>query len=229
VNWLIRNGYVESVGQWIYNKQLDTWKRYDDCYIMRDIHAFSRKIKPTDDSVVQIKEKKDRCSVNLHYGSPIEAKTVVLATGAWTDKLLKDSSLDPIGVEGLGGRALIVEPSDKVIRKRIEWAKEVISVSVRPFKNYDLLANQTNWWYFGATTEKDESEKSYAEMIGAAKLVLGENVKIKETLFGVRPIYNGGVRRVSDRVIAATGGGRIGLAIAGPAADDVVRLIRENE
>jgi glycine/D-amino acid oxidase-like deaminating enzyme len=227
VNWLVRQEYLESVGQWIYHKRLDTWKRYDDCYLMKDVSLFSNRTKYVLHAKVYcIDQKKDHCVVATDSGM-YKAHQVVLATGAWTDELLKLSGLSPIGVTVINGRAIIVEPTDKIIRKRIEWNNEVISVSVRPFKNYDLLRNAKDWWYFGATTERSESESAYSEMLGAAALVLGENVKVKRTLTGVRPIYSGGVVRVSERIIAATGGGRIGLALAGPAAEDVISLLKE--
>ena len=229
VNWLIRQGYLESVGQWVYNKRLDTWKRYDDCYIMKDVNAFTNKTKNLyHDRVTHIKQKDDYCQIYMNASSPVKARHIVLATGAWTDNLLSQSGMNPIGVEGLNGRAIIVEPEFKVIKKRIEWAREVISVSVRPFKNYDLLPNSKKWWYFGATTEKTESQKAFDEMIGAAKLVLGPDVRIRGTVTGVRPIFGKGVVKVSERIIAATGGGRIGLALAGPAADDCIRLLKES-
>lgn len=227
VNWLINNKYLEPVGQWVYNKSRDTWKRYDDCYLMKDVSAFSNKTKHVvQDSVVRIKDGRD-CVVYLKQGTPIKAKYIVLAAGVWTDEILKNSRMNEIGVESLNGRALLIEPTK--LRNDVKWDKEVISVNVRPFKNYDLLKNSKNWWYFGATTEKPESEKAYDEMLGAAQLLFGGSVNIKKILLGRRPVYNGGVVKVTDRIISATGGGRIGLALAGPAAEDVVNLINNNE
>ena len=132
----------------------------------------------------------------------------MLAAGVWIDTILKNSHMNEIGVEALNGRALLLEPTE--ITSKIEWNKEVISVNVRPFKNYALLKSSRNWWYFGATTEKPESEKAYDEMLAAAELILGGSVRIKRILLGHRPVYNEGVKKVSDRVIVATGGGRIG-------------------
>ena len=229
VTWLVKQGYLELTGQWIYNKRLKTWKRYEDCYVMRDVSRFSNRTKAIAAEVLNIEMRKDRCRVNvMRLGSPaansFDAKYVVMATGSWTDKILERSNLPISGTTTLIGRAVLLKPNK--IKLPFEWKGEVLSINTRPFKNFDLIPNAKNWWYFGATTEKEASEKAYDEMLTAAVDLVGDSAEITTVLVGFRPILDNGVRQINDRVIVATGGGRIGLALAGPAADDVVSLIK---
>src|ERR1044072_4169908 len=227
VNWLIRKKYLEQTGQWVYNVRLDTWKRYEDCYLMRDVSTFSNRTKAHPKNITKIEDVGDCCKVYTDTGF-IRCHKIVLATGVWTDDILKASGYAPIGVTSLNGSALLVEPLQKRISKMVNWNGEVITINVRPFKNYDLLPNSKNWWYYGATTEKPVSEKAQEEMMRSLELVFGGNVKVKKTLTGRRPMYVGGVVKVSDNIVVATGGGRIGLALAGPAADDVLSILKED-
>ena len=231
VRWLEKNDYLEPVGQWTYNKARDTWKRTDDCYLMRDVSAFSNRTKAIPGKAVAIGMHKDFCIVSLENNS-LYGRHVVVAAGIWTDSILQKSNLPLSGVQALGGRALILKPQKKHIFQNDkydidEWKNEVISINVRPFKNFDLLPNSKNWWYFGATTEREESDKAYDEMVRAGIDLVGET-QVTKTLTGFRPIMPEGVKRINDKVIVATGGARIGLALAGSAADDVIKLIKES-
>lgn len=230
INWLHHNEYIEPVGQWIWNKMAGgRWTRYHDCYLMKDVSAFCNKTKAKSAIVDKVEDKGKSCVIHTNFGK-VKAGMVVLATGAWTDSILQASGFAGIGVEGLTGRAILVNPLESEIKKQLQyWKGEVITINIRPFKNYDLLPNSDNWWYFGATTEKILSDKSYDEMLSSLSTVFGEsNVIVKKTLTGVRPVFDQGISRVSGRIVAATGGGRIGLALAGPAAEDVLKIVKEN-
>jgi hypothetical protein len=128
---------------------------------------------------------------------------------------------------------MLLKPDPKALRKRCpDWDGEVATVIVRPYKNFDLLPTNNHSWYYGVTTERQESEKAWDELAEAATYLVGAQGTVLHAVRGFRAVCIDGKAKVAlvspkRRVIAVCGGSKVGLGLAGVAADSVMEHLDE--
>lgn len=152
-------------------------------------------------------------------GSSLKANHVVLAVGAGTDKLLKNSALPPIGVTGLGGRGILFSgkaPS----RTLLKQTNPFHSYAVRPWGD---------GFRVGETIEHDAGKAStYVDkMLRATQPLVDAHARPTGELWGLRPVCANGpiITEITPGIVVATGGGRVGSLLAFWAATEVCRTI----
>jgi len=146
-------------------------------------------------------------------------KCVLLATGAFTDILLEASDIPPLGVSGLRGRGLLVDPHktfDVPITVRLTLSKYY---ALRPWIGHMARV--------GDTVEKgDQGDKPLDDLkVFAERLVPGYTVK--KVFDGLRPTTLQGalIEEIKPGLVVATGGHRVGLALAPSAARKALALL----
>lgn len=163
--------------------------------------------------------------VHLGGGRVLEGRLVVLAAGVQTDRLLAASGIQPIDVEALGGRGLLVgAPRDALARP--------LMVPVTPYFAYVARQWDASHVRIGETLEKTPSRAhEYARKLRAAVMPrlagrLGACCVEEGELWGLRPVLpEPTVREVAPGVLVATGGGRVGGMLAWWAAAEVARRL----
>ena len=143
----------------------------------------------------------------------------IVAAGAWTDELMARSGLAKVGVQALQGSGLIfgnTPPPDVPL-----WQE------VSPYRQYAIRrwANGTVRVCATLETKPEKHEEYLAKMEDATQRHLSPERQRLEVLCGLRPVLEEGptARKVTDKVVVATGGGRIGaiysFAVAEKACD----------
>jgi glycine/D-amino acid oxidase-like deaminating enzyme len=155
-------------------------------------------------------------------GRTWEARTLLLATGAWTDAILETSGLPPVGVVPLRGHALIIT-GDLV-------SDLPMTRYVAPYRHYTIRPwLKRGQWRAGDTVERTISTERAAATLGTlrdyCKTMIPEHQE-QDVLDGYRPIrpdHGMDVETIAPGLLVATGGHRIGLGVAAVAAHDVLR------
>jgi glycine/D-amino acid oxidase-like deaminating enzyme len=145
-----------------------------------------------------------------------DARRVLVTAGVWTDVLLSDSGLQPIGVTGLRGRAIILD-QDEHLDPGV-----VLSWMTRPYTTW-TMRRWGKHWRFGDSVER--TDRAYLEMI----IALRNHIKLGRAqlgeLDGLRPVTERYFTElVAPGLVVSTGGHRSGLMIAGPAAERAMQL-----
>lgn len=149
------------------------------------------------------------------------ADRVVLALGAWTDHILRRSGLQPLGVDVLSGSTAIVTglPMNGSSVLTHIWA---------PYRHVSARTWGKECALVGASMAKGlDDQEQYEAMLARARGIW-PGLEVVTRLQGYRPVGPGGqayVGEVAPNVIAATGGARIGLVLAGGIARRVEELI----
>jgi len=161
--------------------------------------------------------------ITLADGDTIPARRVVVAAGAATDRILALARLLPVEVRPLFGRAIIGRTALDCTTPRTHMT--------RPYQHYTLR----QWGHpgfgrvrLGDTVERLPNSSQVAAMLTSVAPVFGA-IKVEEELSGARPVCEKMVvRRVAPGCLAATGGHRVGLALAGWVAREAFRLLFED-
>lgn len=143
---------------------------------------------------------------------------VVLAAGAFTDQLLQASDLPPIGVTGLRGRGLLINPHKQFDVPHTVQIAPYSHVTLRPWK--DGLAR------VGDTVEKKpggDEKLLPLQNIARALAPQYEQVKVFD---GLRPVMQKAfIGEVAPGLVVATGGHRVGLGLAPAAARKALAIL----
>jgi glycine/D-amino acid oxidase-like deaminating enzyme len=153
------------------------------------------------------------------YVGDLFVDQVVVCAGARTDALLEASGLGrPTGVQPLLGRAIRFDCAD------FDKTPECMTVMTRPYVHYTFrhLNGQIRG---GDTVERKRDDKRLADLYATA-IARYTGVREITEFGGIRPVCKRMfVGRVHPRVIAATGGHRVGFGLAGAVARRVVELL----
>jgi glycine/D-amino acid oxidase-like deaminating enzyme len=201
----------------------------EDCYTIEKARRVLDKWcgSRTTAKVERIQVRKDCTVTHTNFGRYYSNQVVVCA-GAFTDEVLLQSQLPTVGVSGLRGRALLGKVS---LPQYPEIPQTYLS---RPYTFYTVrpwgkIEDRTV--FVGNTTEKTDTrgDAPVDELRATAKKVCPSFVET-EVLDGIRPVCaEFTVKRVHPRVIAATGGHRVGLALAPIVAWKIRDLLLERD
>lgn len=145
------------------------------------------------------------------------ARRVILTAGAFTDALLEQSNLPTVGVSALRGRALVYQ-TDRVFPTPLTYKASV-------GQQYTLRQWGTRQVRLGDTTERGETSNALDKMRAFAATELQPLNEI-QVLDGLRPITDKMiVQAIKPGLVVATGGHRVGLALAPSAARKALELL----
>jgi glycine/D-amino acid oxidase-like deaminating enzyme len=146
------------------------------------------------------------------------AQRVVIAAGAFTDDLLVASGLSPIGVKGLRGRGLLIQP-----HKVFDVPH---TVQVAPYSHLTLRPWKGGLARVGDTVEKKPAGDERLEPLKDFAAKLAPQYEITKVFDGLRPVTEKAfIQLVAPDLVVATGGHRVGLALAPAAAVKALALL----
>lgn len=216
IDWLLELGLAQQTGEAFTNEMNGNSYYRPDCYLADPKAILS--LEPVQDGmVVYLRDSKEGVdAVFGHIEDPQERyRKVFVAAGAWTDKLLVRSGLEPVGVKPLRGRAVIGGHAPK--------DGTPSTVLAAPYKHYTTRA------WGDKVRIGDTVEPTYREALPDDFLRLARPVMNGDYHFsvqdGLRPVTKQYVVEPrSDNIIVATGGHRVGLGLAMPVARRALEL-----
>jgi glycine/D-amino acid oxidase-like deaminating enzyme len=174
-------------------------------------------------------ERIDKTVVSFKGGGSVRGRLVVVAAGAYTDELLVRSGLPPVGVSALWGAGSILDfqPSMQPAYR----GRELLLQEVTPFHAHTARRWGGSWLRVGETTAKTR-EGALGGLEGVVRSFRAAGVTLplgEGSLVGPRPVLARGepfVGEVSPGVVVATGGGKVGAALAFWAAAEALKFLR---
>jgi glycine/D-amino acid oxidase-like deaminating enzyme len=147
----------------------------------------------------------------------IKAHRVAICAGAWTDALLQACGFDELGVEPLIGSAILAQG---------QLADEVVTYVTRPYHHVTARRWDAGLIRVGETVSKQWPDPKLGALVNdTAKLFPG--LRGFQPITGRRPMLPElVVKELGDGLVVATGGHRIGLALAGGVAMRALEVIR---
>lgn len=143
---------------------------------------------------------------------------VVVAAGAFTDALLAASGLPTVGVEGLRGRGLLIQPHKRFDVPHTVQIAPYSHVTLRPWK--DGLAR------VGDTVEKKPGGDEKLLPLHTIARTLAPQYETVKVFDGLRPVLQKVfIGEIAPGLVVATGGHRVGLALAPAAAKKALALL----
>jgi glycine/D-amino acid oxidase-like deaminating enzyme len=144
----------------------------------------------------------------------------VVAAGIWTEELLLRSGYPKLGISVLGGSSVLGVPRKELSGVRTHVWAPYKHVSMRPWGDGQVQ--------IGSTLVKGQNdEPAYERMLEHIRL-LWPHVELGVRLRGYRPVGPDGrvfVDRIAPGILAAVGGARVGLLLAGGVARRVEELL----
>jgi glycine/D-amino acid oxidase-like deaminating enzyme len=160
-------------------------------------------------------------SMNVELvGTGIFAEHVIVCAGAFTDALLMASELGrPTGVQPLWGRAIRFDCDD------FEDTPRCQTVMTRPYVHY-TYRHMDGRIRGGDTVERGQRNDRHIDNLIATATPRYRGMRNMEVFGGIRPVCKRMfVDKVHPRVIAATGGHRVGFGLSGAVAMRVMDLL----
>lgn len=146
------------------------------------------------------------------------ARSVVLAAGAFTDALLEASGLKPLGIKGLRGRGLLIRP-----HKQFDVPH---TVQIAPYSHVTLRPWADGMARVGDTVEQKPGGDEKLEPLKRIAFSLAPAYEQVKVMDGLRPVLpKVFVGEVASGLVVATGGHRVGLALAPAAAKKSLALL----
>lgn len=215
--WLADHVPIAKVPEQFINRSRGTEPRFhDDNYLAdpADLLGLGRVMTTP---VHRLYEDRDRVVVHTPTEGDFYCSQVVVAAGAGTDHLLEASGFGrPTGVQPLWGRAMLFDCAEPPV---------CTTVMTRPYRHYTFRAFHGRV-RGGDTVERGERNVKHLDDLFAAAAGLYGELRDVKVFGGIRPVcpkmYVG---RVAPRVIAATGGHRVGFGLAGAVSERVVGLV----
>lgn len=227
VDWLTRHCGLKHTGESFYNLTRPNAqpKHRKDCYLLPTIKHLARLDACAPHKVKRIVRRGAGRPFTLECDdAALETRSVVVAAGAWADKILRQSDLPPLGIEPLRGRALVARPQADLAALKDGVP---IAMMTRPYKSYTAREWEGSRVRFGDTVEYLKGDDRELNHLRALAERYAPNCVVDHVLDGVRPLLaRFHVEEVCHGLIAATGGGRVGLTAAPAAGRRAVLLAR---
>lgn len=219
VNFLRERGLLRHTGEEVFTLA-GNHKFRDDLWLLSSPQELFELVERTEAKALCL-QKLPECWSVLTENRIFNAHKLILAAGAFTDTLLEASNIPPIGVKGLRGRGLLIEPH-KIF-------DVPLTVQVAPYSHLTMRPWGKGMARVGDTVEKipggDERLlplKTFAERIAPANQI----VKVFD---GLRPVTEKVfIQEIKPGLVVATGGHRVGLALAPSAARKALALLGVN-
>lgn len=220
IEYLQKFGLTKT-GELFTSYQHDREKFRPDCYLIPSCNSVFSQVSIVRNLVESIDSTKTGVCLNTLRGTQYLADWAIVTAGAFTDQLLQASGFKTIGVTGLRGRALVYS-----LRRKLP---QPVTHLVRPYTHLTLRPWGEGQARLGDSVERTDSrgDRPLEELREAMDLMNPKGKEVK-VLDGLRPLCKQfTVEKVGRRVIAASGGHRVGLALSRGIANQVMRLIRK--
>lgn len=187
-----------------------------DCYLLNNLDAFL--------SQGQAQSARVQRVAPIHRGwmvftpdTKYKTRHLILATGSFTDALLLASGLPALGVEALRGRALVYRTNRRF----------AVPMTYKASVGQQYTFRQWGEGYvrLGDTTERGDNSGALDKLRAYAQTELPQGQEA-QVLDGLRPVAKQMiVQVVAPGLVVATGGHRVGLALAPAAARKALALL----
>lgn len=219
VEWFMDHGLAQHTGEHYQNANgLPQLRR--DCFLLNSPDEVLALGQAERGRAVKLVKGGDYWVVLLTELREVLTRRVIVAAGVFTDALLERSGLQPVGVTALRGRALVYLSNRDFSTPFTYKASVGQQYTFRPWgKGLVRL---------GDTTERSADSKALDKMRTFAATELYEPQEVK-VLDGLRPITDKMiVQQIKPGLVIATGGHRVGLALAPAAARKALELLGVN-
>jgi len=218
IDWLMGHSSLIKCGELFSSYQNETKRFREDLYILPSVDSILKEI-PSYGEVKHISHRGNYWSVEGHF-----ARALVITAGWWSGKLLADNNLPTIVVKPLLGRALIASLED--------YSEKIPNTYLpRPYKHLTVRPYYENY-RIGDTTEnilnlESSAEAAYSYLESSLRLMTGSSIiSIKKRLCGIRPVCDiFTITEIAPRLVVATGGHRVGLALGPAVAIRALKLL----
>lgn len=246
VQWLDDHVNLLDTGELYTSYQGKEGEFRDDCYLIEECSQLLELQPVTEAEVHEIQPPDDHPEGKwtVYFQSErlaAEVDTLIVAAGAWTDDLLRQSDLPEVGVEPLRGRALLLDPHeyDEEPPQHYDETKDDLPDSMpdstphtiypRPYSHLTLRPYR-GLYRFGDTTEQDlgGNEAELTRAMEKAGEIVGD-YDLEEVQDGVRPVCDTitvqQIRSDLPSGVVMTGGHRVGLLLAPICARRALQLL----
>lgn len=216
LGWLESLGMVQNTGEMFATRSRPEARFRDDLQMV-DPEAVLGLFPAVRGRVDRICREGGRWSVQVD-GMDFPAASVAVAAGAWTDALLNASDLPAVGVQGLRGRAVILDQTAYV-------GQVPLTYMPKPYTHYTLRP-WGNHWRFGDTVEAHDNHVLDRWLMPTLTGLIGQYTYVAMQ-DGIRPVCKQFVvEEIAPKLVVATGGHRVGLGMAEPVAGRVLDLLQ---
>lgn len=145
-------------------------------------------------------------------------RRLLVAAGYRTDDVLASLGLPTLGVRPLPGRGIIASGTPSTPLPS--------SVMIKPYVKHTVRSWAGGFWKVGDTAEQEFKDSRLEALRDVGRACLKDYVEVRVNE-GVRPVLDRfTVEKLMPRVVVATGGGRLGLGVAGLVAEKVLEAFR---
>lgn len=204
----------------LYGRMVD---RQEECWMIPDVEKFLRDLISQTTvlraEICLLRRRKSSWMLES-VGVGWEARNVVIAAGVYTDELLENSKLSPVGVSPLAGRYLLYQSVEKLSRP--------LCVMTGPYQHYTFRPWVNGLVRLGDTIEKNGilNDKAIIDMGEVASRHLPPAIQTIKEHLGYRPVCKRAVvEKVVEGLVVATGGHRVGLGMAPAVARRSLKLL----
>jgi len=228
IDWLVTEWGASDAGELFSSYYApERWRHKPGLRTLRDPMHILQAAEPVRAHVSRLARVAQGWVAQTTTGDVYEATAVILATGAWTDDLLRASGYPELGVTILRGHALVVGGT---------FATDIpMTRYVAPYRHYTLRPwQERGQWRLGDTVERTISDDRAAATLETLRAFGGTmlpDLEERTVLDGYRPIWpkrGMGTIRIDTGLIVATGGHRIGLGVAALVAHEALQRTEEN-
>lgn len=217
--WLEKVAGLERTGEDFINYARPTVRKYrDDLYCIKDNDTLLSLVNPTYAEVQRLFWNEDHWIIWCR-GISFTANHVVLCAGYRTDAILMESGLPTIGVRPLLGQAVVITaPELNIARPLTYLARPYVHYTVRPWGKA---------FRCGDTTEQESNKTDRGqELLHELKTLVDVPYTINQWIGGIRPVTETfTVKKIGPNLVAAVGGHRVGLGLAGLVGKKVLGLL----
>lgn len=209
VRWLLERGLLRQTGEEFFSLRGNRQFR-SDLYLLSSPADLFQLAPRKYLTVLQLVRERGHWLI-VTREQTYTARGVVLAAGAFTDELLTASGLEPVGVTGLRGRGLLLR-SDR--RLDVPY-----TVQIAPYSHVTLRPWSNGLIRVGDTVEKTPGGDARLEPLQRVAGWVVPGFRQERMLDGLRPVLPKVlIKPVAPGLVVATGGHRVGLALAPRAA-----------
>lgn len=217
VRWYQERGLARFTGE-AYQSSIGKPQFRKDCYLLNSPQQMLDLGQAERGRAVQLVKGRNYWVV-LTEARELLARRIILATGAFTDALLDASNIPPLGVNALRGRALVY--------KTVRRFETPLTYKASVGQQYTFREWGDGLVRLGDTTERGTQSQALDKMRAFAltELPVPEEIQV---LDGLRPVAERMIiQAVKPGLVVATGGHRVGLALAPRAAELALKALED--
>jgi len=222
LEWLAKHVPLARTGEQFLNATTDSGRRYErDCYLVSSCEAVLELVPKWRANATRVTRVREGWRIGVSGDGDIITPRLIVAAGTMTDNLLASAGVRAVGVTALRGRALLLRPPQQVLHD----FDVPLTVLARPYTHFTFRRWGSDLIRLGDTVERQPRDNALVELRTIARRYLPESTEEVGVMDGLRPVCGRfHVAEHAPGLVAATGGHRVGLALAEPAGRRAVEL-----